>query len=505
MGSLYDELRGALHAIWQRRWVALAVAWCICVAGWLVVSQMPNKYESRARIFVQLRQIIPTDGTTALNQQKDLDRIRQTLTSAVNLEKVVRGTDLARTVSTDRDVADRVAGLQAAIKLTAQQDNLFEIAVTAPSGKLARQIAQKLIDIFVETNLSDNRDQSSQSLDFMDQQLDARQKQLADAEAKRADFQNRFLGSLPGTGSIDDRVSAARTQLAQIQGDLAAAQSSLNVVTAQMAGTPANIAGSGGGGAVTGPARARFAAIQGQLADARAKGYTDSHPDVIALKAQLSAAQAAASREPVVSGASAGASNPVYIGLQSMRADKQATVAALVQRKAQIEGDLNALNAKMAEAPGVAAEQGEIERQYQVLKGQYDTLLAQREQMKISSQAQNVADADKFNVVDPPTQPRAPTSPNRPLLLTGVLIAGLGAGLAAAFALGKLTTTFPTAGKLEKASGMPVIGSIGEVVTAAQTAMRRKKLTLFAGGLAALCAAYVGLLGVEFLQRGMGA
>ena len=493
MGSLYDELRGALHAIWQRRWVALAVAWGICLAGWLVVSQMPNNYESRARIFVQLRQIIPTDGTTALNQQKDLDRVRQTLTAAVNLEKVVRGTDLARTVATDRDVADRVAGLQKAIKLTAQQDNLFEISVTAPSGKLARQITQKLIDIFVEANLSDNRDQSSQSLDFMDQQLDARQKQLADAEAKKA-----------GTGSIDDRGSAARTQLAQIQADLAAAQSSLNVVNAQMASTPANVAGAGGG-AVTGPARARLAAIQGQLADARAKGYTDSHPDVIALKNQLAAAQSAAAREPVVSGASAGASNPVYIGLQSMRADKQATVAALIQRKAQIEGDLNLLQAKMAEAPGVAAEQGEIERQYQVLKGQYDTLLAQREQMKIASQAQNVADADKFNVVDPPTQPRAPSSPNRPLLLTGVLIAGLGAGLAAAFALGKLTTTFPTAAKLEKASGMPVIGAIGEVVTAAQTAMRRRKLVLFAGGLAALCFAYVGLIGVEFLQRGMGA
>ena len=504
MGSLYDELRGALHAIWQRRWVALAVAWGICLAGWLVVSQMPNNYESRARIFVQLRQIIPTDGTTALNQQKDLDRVRQTLTAAVNLEKVVRGTDLARTVATDRDVADRVAGLQKAIKLTAQQDNLFEISVTAPSGKLARQITQKLIDIFVEANLSDNRDQSSQSLDFMDQQLDARQKQLADAEAKKADFQNRYLGSLPGTGSIDDRVSAARTQLAQIQSDLAAAQSSLNVVNAQMASTPANVAGAGGG-AVTGPARARLAAIQGQLADARAKGYTDSHPDVIALKNQLAAAQSAAAREPVVSGASAGASNPVYIGLQSMRADKQATVAALIQRKAQIEGDLNLLQAKMAEAPGVAAEQGEIERQYQVLKGQYDTLLAQREQMKIASQAQNVADADKFNVVDPPTQPRAPSSPNRPLLLTGVLIAGLGAGLAAAFALGKLTTTFPTAAKLEKASGMPVIGAIGEVVTAAQTAMRRRKLVLFAGGLAPLCFAYVGLIGVEFPQRGMGA
>ncbi len=52
---------------------------------------------------------------------------------------------------------------------------------------------------------------------------------------------------------------------------------------------------------------------------------------------------------------------------------------------------------------------------------------------------------------------------------------------------------------------MPVIGSIGEVVTAAQTAMRRRKLMLFAGATAGLAVAFVGLLGVEFLQRGMAA
>jgi hypothetical protein len=50
-----------------------------------------------------------------------------------------------------------------------------------------------------------------------------------------------------------------------------------------------------------------------------------------------------------------------------------------------------------------------------------------------------------------------------------------------------------------------VIGSIGEVVTAAQVALRRQRLTLFAGGLGALGIAYLGLVGVEFVQRGMGA
>ena len=65
MGAIFDELKAALHAVWMRRWIALAVAWGVCLAGWLVVSQMPNMYESRARIFVQLRQILPgADGST---------------------------------------------------------------------------------------------------------------------------------------------------------------------------------------------------------------------------------------------------------------------------------------------------------------------------------------------------------------------------------------------------------------------------------------------------------
>jgi hypothetical protein len=180
-------------------------------------------------------------------------------------------------------------------------------------------------------------------------------------------------------------------------------------------------------------------------------------------------------------------------------------VASLTQRRDAINADLAKLQAAMTDNPAAAAEQASIDRDYQVLKDQYDKLLADREQVRIRSSAQTQTEAAKFNVVDPPTQPRAPTAPNRPLLLTGVLLAGLGMGAAAAFAFAKLKTTFSTASRLEKASGMPVIGSIGEVLTAGQIAMRRKKLTLFAGGTLALGAAWLGLLGVEMLQRGMGA
>ena len=506
MNGLYDELRIALHTIWTRRWIALAVAWGVAVLGWAAVAQIPNSYESRARVFVQMNTILPNAvGISAADQQRDVDTIRQTLTSAMSLEKVVRGTDLANTVKTDRDVADRVAGLSKAIKITAEQDNLFSIVATGSSPKVTRQIVQKLIDLFVEQNLSGDRDETSTSLKFLDAQLEERQKQLADADAKRTDFQNRYLGSLPGTGSLTDRMSAARSAMAQVDSDLAAAQSGLAAINGQMAGTPANIAGAAGS-VSAGPARARLNAIQGQLADARARGYTENHPDVIALRSQLAAAQAAARGEPLVGGgAGGGSSNPAYISLRSLQGDKQAQVASLMARKAQLQGDLDTITAKLAGNPQVAAEQSQIENDYQVLKDGYAKLLGDREAIKLRGQAQSQTDSIKFSVIDPPTAPRVPAAPNRPLLLTGVLIAALGAGVAIAFALGQLKTTFATAGRLEKATGMPVIGSIGEMVTKVELATRRRMLMYYGGGAAALGVAYVALLGVEMLQRGLAA
>ena len=503
MGGIYDEVRLALHAIWTRRWLALAVAWGVCLVGWLVVSQIPSRYDSHARVFVQMRSVLPASlDAPAQPQQGGVDTIRQTLVSAVNLEKVVRGTDLANTVASDRDVADRVAGLAQNIKVTAQQDNLFEITTTASSPKLARTITQKLIEIFIEQNLAGDRSSNGQSLAFLDKQLAQLQDKLQDAETKRADFQNRYLGSMPGTGSVADRIGAARTQMAQIDADLGAAQSGAAAVAGQMAGVQATLPGTAAG--TGGPARARLAAIQSQLADARARGYTDAHPDVIALKGQLAAANAAARSEPVT-GAAAGTPNPFYQSLQSMQAEKQSQVAALRIRKSQLQSDLDQLNAKLAGDPEVAAEQGDIDRQYQVTKDAYAQMLAQRQQIALHGQAQTQSDQVKFSVIDPPTTPRTPTAPNRMLLLSGVLVAGLAAGIGAAFALGQLRQTFATTARLERATGMPVIGSVGEVVTRIQSEKRSRRMKMFAGGVAALGAAYVLLLGVEVLQRGMAA
>lgn len=501
MNNIYDEILIALHSVWNRRWLALAVAWGICLLGWLVVALIPNSYESHARIFVQMQSVLPGKiGITPIEQQKDIDRVRQTLTSTVNLEKVVRGTDLSLTVSGPRDMAGKVEMLRTNIKIVAQQDNLFEITAAssdtgmsdAANAKMSAAIVQKLIDIFVEGNVADNRDETSKTLKFLDGQLAQREKQLQDAEQKRMEFDQQYLGLLPGTGSISQRMDAARQEMNQLESQLVAARSALAAMNGQLAATPASIAMpgvSGGGGA--------YASVQGELAAARSRGWTDNHPDVIALKRQL------ASLKSTAGGGGGGTPNPAYISIRSMQAEKQATVSALSARKAQLSGDLGRLAASQASEPGVAAEQEQLNRDYEVLKTQYDKMLGDREDIRLRGDVQSETDAIKFRVIDPPSNPRVPAAPNRPLLLLAVLIVGIGGGVSAAFAKGQLRTTYPTAGRLERATGLPVIGAITETLTVAQRDLRARRLRLFAGASGALVGVCLLLVAVEFIQRGM--
>src|SRR5687768_4230053 len=211
MDGLYEQLRIALHQIWTRRWLALAVAWGLCVLGWLAIALIPNTYESKARVFVQMQSILPSQaGVMPVDRATDLIQIRQTLTSAANLEKVVRRTDLNTLVASNRDLQVQVAKLREAIKVTAAQDNLFEISATASvsgfsnaqNAKLAGAIVQNLLDFFVEGNLAGDRIETGQTLAFLDEELRRRETDLAAAEERRVAFEQRFLGVLPGEGSI---------------------------------------------------------------------------------------------------------------------------------------------------------------------------------------------------------------------------------------------------------------------------------------------------------------
>ncbi len=503
MTGLYDEFRIAVHSVWNRRWLALAVAWVVCILGWLVVSVIPNKYESKAQIQVQTQSILPSQvGINQQDQRKSIQQLQQTLTSSLNLEKVVRGTDLGSTVASDKELAGKIEGLRANIEVKAEQDDFFAITVKQPSPKLARDVVQKLIDVAEEDNIAGDRKETSQTLRFLDAQIDARQKELQDAEAKRVAYETQNLGLLPGVGSVSQRMEASRAELSQIESQLVQARSALAALNGQLAGTPStlNTPSMGGGGAPSALGQA-----QSELASMRARGFTDSHPDVIAMKNQIAALRSAGGGGVSSGGGSYKTPNPAYSSLQSMRAEREASATALQSRKSAIQADMAQLAAKQTAEPGVAAEYQRINRDHDVLKVQYDKLVADRDNVRLRGQVETQTDAVQFKVVKTPSLSNVPAAPNRPLLLALVLFAGLGAGVGTAFALGHLQTSYPTAAKLERASGLPVIGSISQMLTNAERAARKQKMKLFYGATCGLVGVFALLLVAEFVQRGMTA
>ncbi|HEX4736168.1 MAG TPA: XrtA system polysaccharide chain length determinant [Allosphingosinicella sp.] len=504
MDGLYQQIRITLHQLWQRRWLALAVAWGLCVLGWFGLAFVPNSYESTAHVAVEARQILPSQVGMPQPGLADMTRLKQTLTSTENLTKVVRRTDLNGRVSSDRDLAAEVEMLRQSIKVTATPENIFEISATAKvsgfsnaqNAKLSAAIVQNLIDLFVSDNLSGDRTEANQSLTFLDNEVHKREQELQQAEQRRADFEQRYLGVLPGEGSIEQRMAAARSELSNVDQQVIQAQTSMAALRSQLASTPPTLPGVGGEN--SGSAQGQLAALEGQLGQYQARGWTDSHPDVIAVKQQIERLRPIAAREPRGAG---GMQNPSYVSIQSMIAERQGALQAAMTRKAQLQSDMAQLTSKEASEPGVAAEQDRLNRDYDAMKRQYDKIVEDRDQVRLRSDIATKTDSFKFRVIDPPSQPTLPKAPNRPLLLTVILFAAIAGGIGAAFVAIQLRRTFPTQNKLAEATGLPVLGTVHEVLTKELRAHRRQRLVWLGGGAGALFAGYAVLMLVEFWQR----
>lgn len=503
MSEIFDELRAALWSVWNRRWIAILVAWGVCLAGWLAVSMIPNKYESKARVYVDVQDVLSKQLGIAGDGKEEILRVRQTLSSAKNLEKVVTATQLGEGLSGRGAIDAAIADLEKRVKVTSEQDNLFEI--TAEIGKsdftdaqnavLARDVVQKLLDILREEHILGNRAGITSAIDDLDRQLGERKAELEQAEQRRLAFEAQYPDLVGGSDSLSSKVQQARAELRDVEADLAAAQSGLAAISGQISSTPRTVVG---GRDATGP-RAALQQAQTQLAELRARGLTDSHPDVVSTTRQV----AILSRQAAAAGDDAGgAPNPAYASLVAIRSERQASVESLQARRAALQSNAAGLIASQASEPAVAAEANRISRDYDVLRKNYEKLLEDREALRTRGQVEDKASQFRFDIIQQPGVPQKPAAPNRPLLLLGVLIAGIGAGVAVAYGLSQLKSSFATPQKLDRALDLPVIGAISLTMSDAARAVEARRLKQFGGACAGLAAIFVILLAIEFVSVG---
>ena len=495
-------IRKQLKAAWRYRWPAIFLSWLVCAAGWVGVMKIPNVYEANARLYIDADAILtPLLRGISMDSslQAQVDLLSRTLMSRPNLEKLVSKTDLNLQVDTPAQKQALVARLSTDIKLIPQTRNLFEISYRNESPKLAFDIVQAMLTAFVEGKAGNNRSDLENANRFIESQIAFYERQLRDSERRRAEFRTRYTDLLPSDGGVS-RLQGAVEAVRSLSGQIADAQARRVSLAKELAGTPpllvsesAPVASSGGGGSP------RLEAEEQKLREMRLR-LTDAHPDVIGQKQVIAAMRSGklgrdpgeVSSRPQVANAPA-VPNPVYEQLKVRMVDTDSSISSLQRQLADASKERDRLDAIAKSAPGLQAEALNLDRDYGVLQTNYSALLARRESMRISAAAEANADQVKIQVIEPPLVPTVPVAPQRSRLITGVLIAGLAAGVGLALVLVQLDQSFHTTDDLRHL-GYPVVGGVSLLGATVPLLRRLITVSSFAAAIILPCVIYGGLL-----------
>ena len=497
MHELADLLLTHLKAIWRYRWYAVGSAWLIASGGWTAIYLIPDRYQAWARVYVDTQSMLrPLLSGLAVQPNVDqmVSMMSRTLVNRVNVEKVIRMTDLDVGLETPDDREKLIAHLSRELYIRSAgrgnlNTNLYTIAYSDQNPDLAKRIVQSLLTIFMEGPTGDKRKDSDSARDFIDEQLKGYSEKLVAAENAVTEFKRRHQGLMPGEGrGYYARLSDARTALRQATLALREAENSRDAIKRQLAGDK-----SAGIGAYS-ELDARIRALEQKL-DGLRLIYTELHPDIIAIVriiAQLKEQKAA--EDKMEKPPSAARQGPVYQQLTVALASAEANVAAMRARVTEYDFRYNELQAVADALPQIEAEHAQLTRDYEVIKSRYDKLLERRESAQISGDVEESNAVMGFRVIDPPRVPQTPSAPNRPRLMSLVLLAAVGGGLGIAFLLSQLRPTFGDERRLREVSGMQVLGTIAMEWTDEQNRRRTRGLFAFVLSFLSLVSAYAAIM-----------
>ncbi len=452
------QARRIIMAASRHRWKALLLAWFVCIAGWIAVLLMPNQYLATARMYADADAILGTllrgiavDSTPA----GQVEVLQRTLLSRPNIERVIARTDLDLRIDSVQGRERMVQDLGRQIQIRPQTRNLFTIEYRDRDPKVARDVVQTLLNLFIEAATATDRRQLETARTFVAQQIAAYEAQLREAERRRAEFRARFGDLLALDGNMS-RLESARGRVRQLRGELTDARSSRDLLQQQidaMRSVAPTAAPRGGGPSP------ELVEAERRLRQLRLR-YTEEHPDVIAMRNMVASLRGSGGGASG-GGPTVGAASPSQLldQLTLRVVEAETEIASLERNLRDAEAEFSRLDEMARTAPEVQAEFTNLDRDYNVIRRNYEELLARRESVQIGEAARTSSDRVKLEVIDPPTLPTIPAGPNRPLFAAAVLAVGLGAGLALAILLVQLDGTFYTVHELRRI-GLPVLGGI---------------------------------------------
>jgi protein tyrosine kinase modulator len=410
----------------------------------VVGRKLPKLYTSEALILVEPQQV-PTDfvrSTVSGTVADRLEFIQEQILSRTQLSQIIAKYGLYQDKSYTPDqkvtqmlqditVKPMVAGNSDSPKVTA-----FRISYQGPTPTLAQEVCRDLSQLFISENLTVRAQQAQGTETFIDGRLQEATQQLMSLEGQLKQLKSKYMGSLPEQEGPNLQVmSQLQAQLQANADNLARAQQQKTYLT--------SIEQAVRGGGVVAPAAPQPPnPMETDLRNAKAalaideQLYTPAYPEVIKLKAQVSAltAQIAAQKKDAAKTTPSKA-KPA----SGLPAQDQGQIAVLNQQiqeylaaQKKINKQIADMQTRIERLPEVEEQLSNLQNSYDVAKANYTNLLEKKAEASTGAAMEQQAEGEEFRIVDPANLPQKPSSPNfvRIDILGGLggILLGVGVG-----------------------------------------------------------------------------
>lgn len=226
--------------------------------------------------------------------------------------------------------------------------------------------------------------------------------------------------------------------------------------------------------------------LEAKLASLRAR-YGEQHPSIQStlyeldrIKKEIAEGQ---SRDPEKkAGGARKPTNPAYVGLQSELDKIAVSINSLMEERNRLEAQNKEVYQKMQAMPQVGKQFSEMETEYQIATSHYNEIEHKMLAAQVSQGMEEEQLGESFEIVEPAFLPEKPFKPNRLVVMMIGIVLAAGAGVTVA-GLRELTDrTVHDSGALGTASALPVLTIIPPIVTAEDSARKKRNRKLLIAG-----------------------
>ncbi|MEY4753122.1 MAG: hypothetical protein RJA44_797 [Pseudomonadota bacterium] len=521
MNELTRQIAAIVNGIWRHRWMGMSVAWLIALLGAVAVWIIPERFEARAQVYVDTQTVLKP-LMAGLAFQPDVDQqvkmLGKTLISRPNVERLV-GDATVGLVTTKASPAEKDRAIEDLLKtIKVQQtggNNLYAITYRDISPQRAQRVVEGLVNLFMDSGVDTKRKDSQEASRFIDEQIRTYETKLADAEGRVKDFKLRNLNA--GTANTNQdyfgRISSLNDDINRLRTQLSAAEQSRDALKRELAQEDPYLPTEAASAVSLTPDFDARIEAQERLLDELLRRFTEEHPDVLAARriiAQLTAQRDSQRRieldrrERIAKAAGKSGqmapTNPVFQRIRVTLAESEANVASL-------RGQLQAQQVRMEETraqankmPQAEAELAQLNRDYEVIRKNYEQLVSRREAASLGVKIDQSSSMAEFRLVEPPRTLQQPVFPGKRALALIIMLAAMLLGAASSYLRTLMNPSFSSERELREFTKRPVLGALAIVVDPRAMALARQDRRRLAGVFGLFVLMHIGLLGVLTLR-----